>query len=255
MKSLLDLVQRVGVPPAIYFSDSDLAKLAAGLSLGASDPLSLTGNITTSGSIQAGINRASGTTGAQFLAPIQTSANPATNIGYGFQTHPEAGMGLQGGDLTFQTASGSTNFFFVDPAGTPQTMNVGNILLYNGAVTEGVQLSAGNGWFSLSSGMQIQWTSGANYNDTKDVGLRRSAAGELAVTNATSTGTLGQFKAASIRGAAVAFASLPASPVEGMLVAITDSPTTTWGATISTGASSGHVLAYYDGTNWTVAAK
>jgi hypothetical protein len=58
----------------------------------------------------------------------------------------------------------------------------------------------------------------------------------------------------SVRGKAVAFASLPGSPVEGMLVAVTDSNTATWGATVA-GGGSNHVLAYYNGTNWTVAAK
>jgi hypothetical protein len=47
---------------------------------------------------------------------------------------------------------------------------------------------------------------------------------------------------------------LPGSPVEGMLAGVTDSTTNTWGATI-TGGGSNHVLAYYDGTNWTVAGK
>jgi hypothetical protein len=37
-------------------------------------------------------------------------------------------------------------------------------------------------------------------------------------------------------------------------VPVTDSSTNTWGATIS-GGGSNHVLAYYNGSNWTVAAK
>jgi len=40
---------------------------------------------------------------------------------------------------------------------------------------------------------------------------------------------------------------------EGALAAITDSTTATWGATIA-GGGAHHVLAYCDGTNWTVAA-
>jgi len=49
---------------------------------------------------------------------------------------------------------------------------------------------------------------------------------------------------------------LPAcnSGSEGTVQAVTDSTTTTWGATIA-GTSSGHVLAYCDGTNWTVMGK
>lgn len=41
---------------------------------------------------------------------------------------------------------------------------------------------------------------------------------------------------------------------EGTQRAVTDSTTNTWGATI-TGGGANHVLAYCDGTNWTVAAK
>lgn len=52
------------------------------------------------------------------------------------------------------------------------------------------------------------------------------------------------------------FASLPAcnSADEGLSEPVSDSTTTTWGASISGGGSS-HVLAYCDGTSWTVAAK
>ncbi len=52
-----------------------------------------------------------------------------------------------------------------------------------------------------------------------------------------------------------AFASLPAcnSRSEGELAAVTDSTTATWGATI-TGSGPHHVLAYCDGTHWTVMA-
>ena len=52
------------------------------------------------------------------------------------------------------------------------------------------------------------------------------------------------------------FANLPrcASGTEGTQKPVSDSTTKTWGATI-TGGGSDHVLAYCDGTNWTVAAK
>lgn len=52
----------------------------------------------------------------------------------------------------------------------------------------------------------------------------------------------------------VTFSNVPSSPTEGMLIPVTDSTTNTWGATI-TGGGSNHVLGYYNGTNWTVAAK
>lgn len=52
------------------------------------------------------------------------------------------------------------------------------------------------------------------------------------------------------------FSALPAcaAGTEGMMGAVTDSTTAAWGATI-TGTGANHVLAYCDGTNWTVAGK
>jgi lysophospholipase L1-like esterase len=63
-----------------------------------------------------------------------------------------------------------------------------------------------------------------------------------------------QLAVASVRGNAVTFANRPATPVEGMVCAFTDSTTVVWGATI-TGTGANHVLGYYNGTNWTVAGK
>lgn len=47
------------------------------------------------------------------------------------------------------------------------------------------------------------------------------------------------------------FASLPASPTVGMKRCITDSNTVVWGATIA-GGGANKVLAWFNGTNWTV---
>jgi len=57
-------------------------------------------------------------------------------------------------------------------------------------------------------------------------------------------------------GAAFTFSTLPAaaSGIEGSVAVVTDSTTVVWGATV-TGGGSNHILAYCDGTNWTVAAK
>jgi len=52
----------------------------------------------------------------------------------------------------------------------------------------------------------------------------------------------------------VLFRQLPAQPIEGMVAAVTDSRTNTWGAVIL-GGGSFHVLAYFDKVNWTVAGK
>jgi hypothetical protein len=53
----------------------------------------------------------------------------------------------------------------------------------------------------------------------------------------------------------VAFASLPGSPVAGMQYVVTDSTVNTWGAAITVGGGTDVVLAFFNGVNWTVAAK
>jgi hypothetical protein len=62
--------------------------------------------------------------------------------------------------------------------------------------------------------------------------------------------------AVPVRIVSVVFSSLPpcAPGTEGMQAAVKDSTTDTWGATV-TGGGPNHVLAYCDGSNWTVAAK
>lgn len=54
--------------------------------------------------------------------------------------------------------------------------------------------------------------------------------------------------------AEVAFAALPAAPIVGMLANVSDSNTATWGATVAAGGTN-HILARYNGTNWTVVGK
>ena len=51
----------------------------------------------------------------------------------------------------------------------------------------------------------------------------------------------------------VTFANRMNPAQEGALQPFTDSNTATWGATIA-GGGTNHVLGYYDGSNWTVAA-
>ena len=81
--------------------------------------------------------------------------------------------------------------------------------------------------------------SGSNYNGIPS-GLNNNS---KVITNSLKVGTS-------------MFSSLAtcASGIEGSLQAVTDSTTNAWGATI-TGSGANHVLAYCDGTNWTVVAK
>jgi hypothetical protein len=47
------------------------------------------------------------------------------------------------------------------------------------------------------------------------------------------------------------FASLPPAPVPGTLAVVTDSSTSTWGSTVAAGGTA-QVLAWWNGTDWTV---
>lgn len=48
--------------------------------------------------------------------------------------------------------------------------------------------------------------------------------------------------------------NLPMDPTEGQLQAVSDSTTAVWGAVIA-GGGANHVLAFFNGTAWTVAGK
>jgi len=52
----------------------------------------------------------------------------------------------------------------------------------------------------------------------------------------------------------VAFADLPAATGAGPLACVSDSNTIVWGAIIA-GGGANKVLAFFNGTNWTVAGK
>lgn len=116
-----------------------------------------------------------------------------------------------------------------------------------------VSLSTSRAYTFNGSGLFQSYGVNAGYGfgataGSLDTGLSRVAAGVVEVNN----GTAGQSGVLLLRGRT--FANLPASPVAGMMTTVTDSNTSTWGATIA-GGGANVVLAYYNGTNWTVAAK
>ena len=117
----------------------------------------------------------------------------------------------------------------------------------------GQSVRIGDTLMNLNAATPIGWSAGTHAYDTKDTGLARNAAGVVEVNNGTA-GTYRDLLARSVRANAVTFVNVPNPPVEGMVVAVTDSTTSNWGETIQ-GGGTNHVLAYYNGTNWTVAAK
>ena len=123
-----------------------------------------------------------------------------------------------GSFLNFTTATGVI--------GCASTSAVGTVTHTAGALTAG-QIMLGKG--------------GAD--STVDPDASSDGAGNFSLTSVKITG-------------GGAFATLPTctSGIEGTLSHVTDSTTNTWGAAI-TGGSTNHVLAYCDGSAWTVAAK
>lgn len=145
-------------------------------------------------------------------------------------------------------------FRFEGPATTDFSgliYNQSNTSVANAGLEILTREAGGKGYvrFNINSG--TQWYVGS---DRADSGAFTIGAGLPGTSNKLRMDTSGNVSVTSVRGTAVAFASVPASPVEGMLVAVTDSSTAVWGATI-TGSGANHVLAYYNGTNWTVAGK
>ena len=53
----------------------------------------------------------------------------------------------------------------------------------------------------------------------------------------------------------VTFSQLPVSPVVGMITHISDATVDTWSTAITEGGGTNPVLAWFNGTNWTVAGK
>lgn len=99
-----------------------------------------------------------------------------------------------------------------------------------------------------SGGMFAFSSSSSDASASADAALARPQAGVVEVNN----GTAGQSGVLLLRGRT--FANLPASPITGMMATVTDSNTTTWGATIA-GGGANTVLAFWNGSAWTVAAK
>jgi hypothetical protein len=74
----------------------------------------------------------------------------------------------------------------------------------------------------------------------------QTLAGSSTTTGAVTTTSAG------VRFKADTYANRPGSPVEGQCYWMTDADSGTFGANITAGSGSNHVLACYDGTNWTV---
>lgn len=111
------------------------------------------------------------------------------------------------------------------------------------ALVNGVQLPAAG----MTDGFDAS-LAGISGSAFKSSGFAVSPGGRVTALAVTATTT--------VRMTPVAFATLATcdGDTEGTMAAVNDSSTVVWGDTV-TGSSTNHVLAYCDGTVWTVAGK
>ena len=189
-----------------------------------------------------------GTMGSIYLVGFDDSAESTCGGAYilGLDNHAlgctSNDVTLVGASLTSTASIASGSGFASDSAmfGTQSTMNAVGVGLVVGTA---VQLSSCV--FCGAIGFNVHYSPGTTSGNTvPGLALGVSTAAEIVLTpNAVTLKKL-------------PFGSLPtcAAGTEGTIMPVTDSNTITWGATIA-GSSTNHVLAYCDGTNWTVAAK
>jgi hypothetical protein len=201
--------------------------------------------INARASVSTPVNGAIGPTAFQFAGPGTATTSGASNTGSVFWClhstngtihvkHNTSTSIAGGGGIvvdTGQTSCGGDLTLWI----TTMTSNVPD------AITESMDFrSFVNFKPSPTAGAFMAITQGAQDTIALDTTKLTNPAATVLI------GTLGP----------VTFATLPAcgSSSEGSMNPVTDSTTVTWGATVAGGGSS-HVLAYCDGTNWTVAAK
>lgn len=197
------------------------------------------------------------TTDVQALSATQTwNASGVTFTGWKFTITDTASAS---GSLAMQIlggASGTTNLFSVSKGGNIDT--TGNVTAVNATFTY-YNFTGNRGYMQAPS--DGVWTFLSNAGTTfgrlqfggitsSFPAIKRSSA-TLAVRLADDSADADlQLRATQHNG--ITFANVPGTPVAGMTVYITDSSTATWGATIA-GGGANKVLAWYNGTNWTVA--
>jgi hypothetical protein len=117
--------------------------------------------------------------------------------------------------------------------------------LYTSGTYYGMYIGGGVTAGTANYGLYIDNT---GFNGPKDYGIYVQQA-----RNNLGTGTTTLGKVAILTAAFASIGTCNAA-AEGTLKPVTDSNTNTWGTTVA-GGGTNHILAYCDGTNWTVAAK
>lgn len=201
-----------------------------------------------------------GTGGTQFAAV----ANTATTLdGSHFVTItcPTAlQYGLASGDIYVAYSQNISSGAWTRVGTCP----VSSTLVDNGSAASVVGTPIYNANSSLATGGIIlapaagglQWLTDIYHPTTFSAGISQPTAGTISFDTGTPGNAGALLSATQLTLKPTVFSALPscASGTEGSTRAVTDSTTNTWGATV-TGTGTNHVLAYCDGTNWTVGAK
>jgi hypothetical protein len=214
------------------------------------------------------------------------------NLGFGTETNPQFPLVVSANTTTGINVSGSGNMaVFVNADGQPSNFavvtfanNSGNNPGFITYHAEGTALSptqskandvtgffaskaynSSPGWNGTPQGLAIfagqDQTSSAqggyakmlltpNGSTTRGTVMRWHGSGGVSIVSENDPG------AGAMLLKPQTFASLTtcSGTIEGAMASVTDSTVNTWGSTIA-GSSTNHVMAYCDGTNWTVAAK
>lgn len=111
-----------------------------------------------------------------------------------------------------------------------------------------------NGVFYIRNGLSTKIAVDSYLGWGNDLTLGRPEANVLSINTDANNDATGSVYAKIFKTTPLTFATLPASPLLGMVAAITDCNTTTWGANAAGGGSNKAFL-FYNGTNWTVMGK
>ena len=256
----------IGYPPAGIGVSSGAAWLA---SLNAASP-TFTSTVTGGSTLAS----ASGFLVPNTVAYGGKDSGGATHLLLSVNAGNNILMESPAGFVWFDDGSASTLMTLTGATG--KLLNQGVIQAGNGLGAGSAAFLVPNGYFygALDSGATAQKLLGLNGSNQTVVGspiisgtaliwqdgnpttLATLASANTTCTNCNSAlAVAGPIQANATVGA-VTFAHLAAcaAGLEGTLVAVSDSTTVVWGDTI-TGTGANHVLAYCDGTNWTVAAK
>jgi hypothetical protein len=241
----------------------------------------ITGTLSTQTDLQTALDAKPG------LTASPTWTNPHIFSKNGAASTPT--ISLTGTMFSGGTATTTKPLFLIEPSGTTSTawnttgtalgVNAasgftGNLLDLQAAGSSIFNVSAGNGAiFSQSVTSQSSMTA-PYFNFTSKGYIEPVSDGVWKIENQAANdfgrlqfgGTTSSYPSLKRFGNALAFRTANDSVAtfstltacssggEGSLSPVSDSTTVTWGATI-TGGGSNHVLAYCNGTNWTVMAK